>query len=1233
MLDNKENGLTILHISDTHFKSTDDPDSDTKFSTLYTLLSSLAEEKMVPAAVVFSGDVAWSGQKKEYKIAARFFGNVLKAIGVKNKRRLFVVPGNHDVAWNLISSKHEQQLLAIRKDRYAENPDGFLESKDLLKPFLRKFRGYQTFSTTYLTRRFDEDEYSYADSIEVGNLRISIACFNSAWLVTKGEGDRAVKEGQLIGTKPLSKTLPQLEGADFRIAILHHPQDWLMDSAERGAKIAFQGKADLILCGHQVEPNLDPIFPRGVEKPCYYIQGGPLHNTDWPSRLELIRFEIQGNEKVVTVIPYRYYPREKWRVDTTLGEDYNKPLPLGKIRESPDRVYPDLQALIDEVNCRVLKTETFSSPAGKQEVLDFYCGAPLRWEIIAADGDIRRNLEKEVMNEAMQCLDDFRIVCIVAEPGAGKSTLAWRTAYELFRKVEGNFILHSDNNNPDLWYKLPQLARYIGRHFYVLIDDIFQEHEFVKALEKLLQKDRLPVTVLATARSSEFETRGLDIRFIRRMDLRLNEEEKDSLLKRLGKSYEAFDEDAQRDIRTNDLFLVLGMVLTRGKSFDRIVRSMIESLMKADERCHDSSCALSTAFKFVNFSYSHGVSIPEQLLSNLYKDRRLEGTLNREQVRGILYEDPRPGSKARFVRVGHQIIAERAVKLLKTEFGPFSPRALYMNLLEATDVDDPIQRSYIAHLSNAISRALSLKAEEGVRILDGINIRDAKVLNLLDHASISELGLWRRTFQRLNQTEGTKKCSDEILLRSPITTLDCQLLVGEHQSRNDGKALPTMELWLKNNPDDGVILTRYVHLTREIGGEEQVKDAIAKAEEWTPKHPEDTAVRQTYIAFVNEKGSIEQAEGLIEKIALWLEEHPHANQVYQTFVELVRDRCEKEQRIKQTIRDTSSWLKIHEENTNVRSVFQSLIGTKGFLELEDIKHALADTETWMHKHGPNPIFKDYLAHLVKKVTKGSIGITIDPDVIKELGYKSIGSCDWRGKGAESVDGFARWLSDEGFFEESENIYRKLILQSMPWSIRANVLFGYGMLFMSKAMNQQRERETYLENLERAERLFEEALDMNSDHIAALAFLAISLREQGLFTESADAFKDAEGLTRKWASRVGWTPGKLFSEIGKFYLEFGHYTEARNWFAKALLEAQIFPHWWGSARAKIGMATDLKRLTRIREARSLFSEALLELEKALENRPKVFQLPASRDIPDQMSLCRNEIAACDAMLKP
>lgn len=623
MLDDKANGFTILHISDTHFQCTDDFDADIKMTTLLEYLSGLAEKELAPAAVVFSGDVAFSGKTDEYEIAGKFFDQVLKAFRVEDRKRLFVVPGNHDVDWDLITPEHEKQIRAIRKDRFSEDSDRFFESKDLLRPFLEKFRGYQTFSTGYLGKRFDEDEHCSADLVEVDGFKIGIASFNSAWLVTKDEGDEGIIKRQLLGVTPLLRTLPLLEDADLKIALFHHPWHWLLDSTQGRIERLLQKETDLIVYGHQVKPDIKPgISLGGQEKPYCYIQGGPLYHTqDWPNRFQLIRFEIQGNERTVTIIPHMYYLVEKsWCPDMTLGKPYHKPNKLGKIRISPETVYPDLQALIDKLNCELLKEEKFSSPSGEEEILDFYCGSPLSWKIIAADGDIRRSLEKEVLNEATQNLNDFRIVCIVAEPGAGKSTLAWRAAYELFR--EGNLIFFVwDISNTSLWHKLPQLARYIGRHFYVLIDDIFHEHEFVKALKRL-PKDGLPVTVLATARSNEFNVLGLDKRFIKRMDLKLGEEEKKALLDRLGKSYDALLEDVQRVFRETDLFLVLGMVLTKGKSFDRIIDSMIKSLVEEDKKYPDSSLTFSTAFKYVCFSYSYGVSVPEELLSNLYGDRR-----------------------------------------------------------------------------------------------------------------------------------------------------------------------------------------------------------------------------------------------------------------------------------------------------------------------------------------------------------------------------------------------------------------------------------------------------------------------------------------------------------------------------------------------------------------------------------------------------------------------------------
>ena len=1239
-MDSETRKLTILHISDTHFKYNDDL-TDSKFTAFFKCISRLAEtewekEKSLPGAVIFSGDLAFSGQVEEYAIAETFFNRVLKEFKV-DRERLFVIPGNHDVNWGRITPQQEKQIQEIRLDRPGEDLDRFFVDGDLLKPFMEKFCGYQAFSKGYLHKPFNEEEHHFVESVKVGELLIAVAGFNSAWLVTPHEGEQGEIRLQLLGLPPLEKTLPQLETADLKIALLHHPPHWLLQSTQSRVEWRLEQKADLILYGHQVKPS-QRFHVGGMEKIYCYIQGGPLHNTGgWPSRFQLIEFEIRGGEKRVRILPYRYFenPDEKsWCLDTTLpGPEtdppghYRKWITLGKIISSPDRISPELQKLIDELKfCEILRADKFSAPADKKEIVDFYCGSPLRWEIIYAKGDIRRSLEKHVLDEALQNSNDFRIISIVAEPGAGKSTLAWRVAYELFQ--QGNIVLQADNSDEKLWEKLPQLARHFGRKFYVLIDDIFQEREFVKDLRKLTESYALPVTILSTARRSEFNTGGIDKRIINRIDLKLDEREKNSLLERLDKSYEALDEDAQRDFRTTDLFLVLGMVLTKGQSFERIIQSMIESLMKEDERCHDSSSALSSAFRFVSFSYSYGVSIPEELLSNLHENRTLEGILDREQVRGILYEHPQAGRESRFVRVGHQVIAKEAIRLLKTRFGPLSERALYADLLERTDENDSVQRSYITHLTNAIST----NAEEGTSILEGINAENAKVLILLDQSTISELGLWRTVFTRLKQTEGVRKCSDEILLRAPMTTLDCQIRVSEHQNQNDGKALPTMESWLKNNPDDGVILGRYIHLVNEVGDERQVNDAITKAEQWTPRHPEDTMVRQPYISLVKWKGPEEQAEALMTKTPLWLEEHPWAHQVYQTYIELVTEKCEQEDRIRRTMSEASSWLKDHEEDTNVSNVWTTylkLVRDKGFLENENIARALREAESWMLKHGPNPIFKDYLA-LLKKVRKSSLDVAVDVALVKHLGYQSMDSLDLK-KDAGQIGDFAKWLSYEKFFDEGEKVYERLLSIEDLWSgTKKDIYFGYGMIFLGQGMNRELAYKERIEKLIRAEKYYRETLKIHKGDMAR-AYLAICLWGQKRFEEAENEFRHVEWWARHY-SNIGYSPGKLFSEIGKFFFEFAYYEEARYWFSRALTEEKMFANWWGSARAKIGIASDLKRQARIREARSFFAEALLELQNALKNRPSPFQLPASRDIPNQIEACKSEIAACDQMLK-
>jgi hypothetical protein len=201
-----------------------------------------------------------------------------------------------------------------------------------------------------------------------------------------------------------------------------------------------------------------------------------------------------------------------------------------------------------------------------------------------------------------------------------------------------------------------------------------------------------------------------------------------------------------------------------------------------------------------------------------------------------------------------------------------------------------------------------------------------------------------------------------------------------------------------------------------------------------------------------------------------LEEHPQAHQVYQTFIELVTERCKQEDRIQKTIRDASSWLEDHEEYTNVsnvRTVYLILVRDKGFLQTEDIARALREAESWMLKHGSNPIFKDYLA-LLKKVRKSSLDIETNSTLVKEVGYKSMSSLDMANN-AEQIADFAAWLNYEHCSEESAKIYDSLLSTGrLRLGTEKLVYFGYGMLFIGQAFDTEltaRERQIKLVNAE------------------------------------------------------------------------------------------------------------------------------------------------------------------------
>jgi 3',5'-cyclic AMP phosphodiesterase CpdA len=91
--------ITILHLSDIHFKKRKEEENktfrqDVQRKLIEAVKAHVKEHENLDFVAV-TGDIAFSGKKNEYDKALEFF-NSLKAV-LPGKAEFLVVPGNHDV--------------------------------------------------------------------------------------------------------------------------------------------------------------------------------------------------------------------------------------------------------------------------------------------------------------------------------------------------------------------------------------------------------------------------------------------------------------------------------------------------------------------------------------------------------------------------------------------------------------------------------------------------------------------------------------------------------------------------------------------------------------------------------------------------------------------------------------------------------------------------------------------------------------------------------------------------------------------------------------------------------------------------------------------------------------------------------------------------------------------------------------------------------------------------------
>jgi predicted MPP superfamily phosphohydrolase len=257
-------GITWLHLSDSHFESPATGkgvnfwgQDKTRSVFVEQVPELLAQERLSPDYVYFTGDIAQSGKPEEYDVALDFIKALRNALSpTKQAIPIFSVPGNHDVDRSLASEAAQDKLAEMRKG------ENFGVIRALQDPAMNEFResvfkrqgAYFDFAKRAITfgQPPTNRRYFFTTARTHHNVKVGIAGLNSAWL----SGSDRDAGNLVLGVPQIDWALTDISDSDLKLLLIHHPpeSDWFQTSDKLYQRQQLR-KFDFVLRGHEHDPH------------------------------------------------------------------------------------------------------------------------------------------------------------------------------------------------------------------------------------------------------------------------------------------------------------------------------------------------------------------------------------------------------------------------------------------------------------------------------------------------------------------------------------------------------------------------------------------------------------------------------------------------------------------------------------------------------------------------------------------------------------------------------------------------------------------------------------------------------------------------------------------------------------------------------------------------------------------------------------------------------------------
>ncbi len=344
--------------------------------------------------IIFSGDLAFSGKKEEYEAAkTHLLAPVLAATGL-TPERLFMVPGNHDLDRGKFKFLSPALLQPFESESQVQE---WLTDEESRKYLLNPFAAYKEFVTEYTAQ--ESPDYGSVKSLEINKVRISLLGINSALMAGRNKNPEGKIEDEnklVVGETQIYAPLRNMTGDDLRIAVLHHPFNWLAGFERRNIEQRLGENCHFILCGHEHDPR---VQQRAGNRGDYvFIPAGASYDRrDRLNSYNFVHLDWETGEGIVYLRRGRDR-RQKWLQDEDGYENGLYPFSLNSRSLSQKKTELDV-------------TETSLKPS-------------LPFDLPKQDFLVGREEELKKLKELLIEREGNKVVVLFGGAGHGKSALA-----------------------------------------------------------------------------------------------------------------------------------------------------------------------------------------------------------------------------------------------------------------------------------------------------------------------------------------------------------------------------------------------------------------------------------------------------------------------------------------------------------------------------------------------------------------------------------------------------------------------------------------------------------------------------------------------------------------------------------------------------------------------------------------------------------------------------------------